>query len=352
MRIIVATTHTIPAYSGGWTTPLDLFGEDHQSMYVIRNYLPVERRIEGIKVAGTGAVGFLKEPWQQGEKYRIGLVRWMFRRSLQRHFRKFRADFVLCLDPGAGYAAMESGLPYAMRFHSKLIAEHLGDNFEELLKKALFNISGPTTGADGIEELPHNQDLARFSYMESPKPERAILLTSIDDVHEPELFVRGVMLSKSMKGDIVGTGPDRRKIEALCRETGGRVRCLKPVPRLQVPELLKNYQVGVATVKKISDEVYQMKVNAYMASGLFTLAKPWTHIAKEAPELIGTFITAEDLARWLDHLQTNWMETLPVIRKAREWILENYSVEIPRRRFKEILNEKVVPLKLDQSANS
>lgn len=312
-------------------------------MYVIRNYPPVTRMIEGVKVVGTGAIGLLKEPWDRGERYRIGLVRKLFRRNLQTQFRKFRADFILCLDPGSGYEALNAGLPYAMRFHSRLIPEHLGENFEELLKKSLFNISGPTTGAVGIEELPHNQDLTRFIYKEPEKPERAILLTSIDDVHEPELFIEGIMLSESMKGDIVGTGPYRRKIEAICSKTGGRVRCLAPVPRLKVPELLNNYQVGVATVKKISEEVYQMKVNAYMASGLFTLVKPWTHIAKEAPDLIQTFITAGEMSEKLNHLQKNWAETLQTRRNAREWIHRHYSVDIPRKRFNEILREKVAP---------
>ncbi len=147
------------------------------------------------------------------------------------------------------------------------------------------------------------------------------------------------MLSKNISGDIVGTGIERKRIASLCKKTGGRVRCLPPVPRLKVPELLNNYQIGVATVKKVPVH-YQMKVNGYMASGLFTLSKPWTHIALEAPALVRTFTTARELADQLDYLTENWADTLETRRKARDWINEHYSVEIPRKRFREILNEK------------
>jgi len=341
MRILVATTYTIPAYSGGWTTPLDLFGDEHQAMYVVRNHHAGTSIIEGIRCVGVGAIGRFAVPWNRAEKYRHALVQRLFRNALKRHFHKFRADFVLCLDPEAGYAAMHAGLPYAMRFHSKLSRTDQNPPFDELMNNAIFAISGPSTQAPpDVELIPHNQDLSRFTYLESPSAERAILLTSIDSIHEPELFIEGVMLSKRMKGDIVGTGEDRKKISALCRKTGGRVRCLSPVPRLKVPELLNNYQVGVATVRNISPIVYQMKVNAYMASGLYTLVKFWTHIALEAPDLVGTFITARELADQLDYLSDNWLDTLGIRRKALAWIHENYSVEIPRKRFREILNEK------------
>lgn len=340
MRIIVATTHTIPFYSGGWTTPLDLFGQDHQAMYVIRKHKIGVKTLEGIKCVGVGASGKLGSPWQRADRYRFWLIQKLFQESLKKHFCKFKADFILCLDPEAGYAAMQANLPFALRFHSKLERAHLGPDFSTLMGTALFATACPATHIPNVEILAHNQDLSRFEYLENPSAERAILLTSIDAIHEPELFIEGVMLSKTMKGDIVGTGEDRDKISALCRETGGRVRCLPPVPRLKVPELLSNYQVGVATVKEISPIVYQMKVNAYMAAGLYTLAKPWTHIASEAPELIGTFTTAQDMADRLDYLSENWGETLEVRRKARDWIHEHYSVEIPRKRFNEILKNR------------
>ncbi|MCK5131023.1 MAG: hypothetical protein KAR40_02600 [Candidatus Sabulitectum sp.] len=340
MRIIVATTHTIPVYSGGWTTPLDLLGQDHQAMYVIRKYKLSTKTYEGIKCVGVGATGVLSVPWKRGDRHRHRLIQWLFRRSLKKHFGKFNADFVLCLDPEAGYSAMYSGLPYAMRFHSKLQPEHLGPDFAALIKNAVFATACPATHIPDIEVLAHNQDLSRFEFTESPTAERALLLTSIDSIHEPELFIEGVMLSKTMKGDIVGTGEDRDHIAALCRKTKGRVRCLPPVPRLKVPELLRNYQVGIATVQEISPVVYQMKVNAYMAAGLYTLAKPWTHIVAETPELVGSFTTAQDMADCLDYLSENWLETLETRRKARDWIHKHYSVEIPRRRFNEILSEK------------
>jgi hypothetical protein len=343
MRILVATTFTIPAFSGGWTTPLDLFGNEHQSMYVVRNHKLGTRVVEGIKCVGTGAVGGFSRPWKISEKYRHAFVQRLFRNALKQNFQSFKADFVLCLDPEAGFAAMHSGLPYAMRFHSQLSPEDRKPPFDDLMRNALFAVSCPQTNVPDTIVVPHNQDLSRFTYRESPKAEKALLLTSIDSIHEPELFIEGVVLSKKMKGDIVGTGEDRKKIAKLCSRTSGKVRCLSPVPRLSVPELLGSYQIGVATVKKVSPIIYQMKVNAYMASGLYTLAKPWTHIVSEAPDLVSSFVTAREMADCLDYLSENWSETLTARRKAREWINEHYSVEIPRKIFREILDNTFSP---------
>ncbi len=340
MRILVASTYTIPAFSGGWTTPLDLFGTDHQAMYVIRNYKPGSRFIEEINVAGVGATGILHKPWNVAEKYRHALIQKLFRIKLKKCFAEFNADFVLCIDPSAGYAAMEAELPYALRFHSNVAKEYRSSYFAKLLDNAIFSTACPQTHMPDIEVLAHNQDLSRFKYIEHPVAERALLLTSIDPIHEPELFIEGVMLSKNVKGDIVGTGEDRKKISAICKKTNGKVRCLPPVSRLKIPELMKNYQIGVATVTNVSPIIYQMKVNTYMASGLYTLAKPWTHIVSEAPDLVGSFTTARELAEHLDYLNENWLETLETRRKAKEWIHQHYNVEIPRKRFNEILSEK------------
>lgn len=336
MRILVASTYTIPAYSGGWTTPLDLFGDEHRVMYVVRNFKRGVHTIEGVKCVGTGSS---MSPWPRAERIRSAYFQNQFEKILKQQFSIFGADFVLCLDPNAGYAAARAGLPYSMRFHSPAEEDVTSEKFRKLIDDAIFAISGPTTFIPDVEVIPHNQDLSRFNYQESNSAQKAILLTSINRFREPDLFIDGVLLSKKISGDIVGTGIERKRIASLCKKTGGRVRCLPPVPRLKVPELLNNYQIGVATVKKVPVH-YQMKVNGYMASGLFTLSKPWTHIALEAPELVRTFTTARELADQLDYLTENWADTLITRRKARDWINEHYSVEIPRKRFREILNEK------------
>ncbi len=332
MRILVATTSTIPAFSGGWTTPLDLFGNEHEAMYLIRDFPPGERTIEGIKVAGVLSGRPLSRPL---DRFRDAAARRLFRVKLGKYFNTFRADFVLCLDSDAGFQALHAGVPYALRLHSPEPSLK-GERLNRLLSGALFATACPLTYIPGVEILPHNQDLSRFTYTEHPAAERAVLLTTINPFREPELFIEGVMLSKNMKGDIVGTGENTGRIDAMCNRTGGRVRRLPPVPRLEIPSLLGNYQVGVATVKKVPLH-YQMKVNDYIASGLFTLAKPWTHIAVEAPELVRTFTTAQELASQMDYLQENWAETLEIRRAANRWVHENYSVEIPRKRFREIL---------------
>ncbi len=339
MRIIVATTYTLPGYSGGWTTPLDLFGDEHRAMYVIRNAPRRRRTVEGVPVAGVGVRGLLSLSWKKAERLRRAAAEHLFRRTIERCFDDFQADFVLCLDEKAGSAALGAGLPYVLRFHSKVSRESQGPLFRKVMKGAVFAITGPTTQVEGIREIPHNQDLSRFRYHESPRAERAILLTVINSVHEPEVFVEGVMKSQTMCGDIVGDGPLRPRIQQMCRQTGGRVRCLPPVFRLQVPQLLDEYQIGVATGLKIMPVWYQMKVNAYMASGLYTITRPWTHVAVEAPDLVSTFHSPGELGRHLDRVSRNWEETLPVRRQARDWIHRNYSVEIPRRMFRQLLRE-------------
>ncbi len=336
MRILVATTYTIPAYSGGWTTPLDLFGDQHQAMYVVRNFKAGIHTIENVKCVGVGSS---QAPWPHAERFRNAYFQLRFQKTLKQQFSIFNADFILCLDPNAGYAAMGTGLPYAMRFHSPLGKEGATAQYAQLVKNSVFTTACPATNIPDMEVLAHNQDLSRFNYFESPSAERAILLTSINSFREPELFIEGIMLSKKIKGDIVGTGVDRDKIASICSTTGDRVRCLPPVSRLKVPELLNNYQIGVATVKKVPVH-YQMKVNGYMASGLFTVTKPWTHIAIEAPGLVRTFTTARELADQLDYLSDNWLETTEIRRKARDWINKHYSIDVPRKRFNEILSEK------------
>lgn len=344
MRILIATTHTIPAFSGGWTTPLDLLGTDHQAMYVIRNFPPVKKTVEGVRVVGVGvSPGFSKE-WSRYEKYRVSGIKKLYKRTLQREFSRFKADFILCLDPEAGLMCLSAGLPYALRFHTAVSPGLTGKELSSLLSNALFSTACQRTNVPGVEVLPHNQDLSRFKYIEHPRAERAVLLTGLNPVREPELFIDGIMASKTMKGDIIGTGPLESKIVSLCRKTNGRVRKLSPVSRLIIPEVLSNYQVGVATIKKVPVH-YQMKINSYMASGLFTLAKPWTHVVEECPQLVRTYVTAEELAEQLNWLSENWDETLETRREARKWIHENYSVDIPRKRFNEILEETFGSLK-------
>jgi hypothetical protein len=349
MRILVATTYTMPGYSGGWTTPLDLFGDEHQAMYVVRNIPRAHRRIEGIRVEGVGIRGLLARPWLRGERFRVAIAERAFAMQLTRHFGEFEADFVLCLDITAGGAALRAGLPYGLRFHSKVGEENKGRLYRQVMENAIFVTTGPTTQVEGVKEIPHNQDLSRFIYREHPRAERAVLLTSIDHVHEPEVFVEGIMLSDTMRGDIVGDGPLRSSVRRMCSQTGGRVRCLSPVLRLQVPRLLTHYQIGVVTGRRIMPVLYQMKVNAYMAAGLYTIARPWTHIVAEAPELVSTFKSPGELAEELDRTSRNWSQTLRTRRRAREWVHRNYSVDVPRRLFRETLAEHF-PAKMSRGA--
>ncbi|MCK5115980.1 MAG: hypothetical protein KAR44_05230 [Candidatus Aegiribacteria sp.] len=328
MRILIASSGTIPGYSGGWTTTLDLLGDTHQSMYVISGAKPGLHSMEGVQYLGLGLVN----------RYLRLIRKTITASAVKWAYRKFNADFILCLDEVMGFSVQKTGLPYAMRFHRKVEPGVIGDPLQNLLQGALFSTATPGADIPGVEVIPHNQDLSRFSFAPSAKPEKALLLTCINEVHEPDLFIDGICLSRGMKGDIIGTGPSKKRIEKICRSTAGRVRCLDPVPRLQVGQLSGEYQVGVATIIRRDKVVYQMKVNMYLACGMHTMVKPYTHIVKEAPELVDTFSSPRELADRLDETAGKWRELEPRRRNAREWVLKNYSVEIPRRRFREILN--------------
>ncbi len=337
MRVLIASSATIPGYSGGWTTTLDLLGDRHESMYVIHSARPGLRRMEGVQYFGLGLGRSDGTGFPLSSRIVSVLKRILTPSVIKWAFRKFNADFVLCLDEVMGFSVQKTGLPYAMRFHSDVQSWVIGAPLDDLLKGALFSTACQGKDVPGVEVLPHNQDLSRFSFAPAAKPERALLLTCINDEHEPDHFIEGICLSKGMVGDIIGTGPAKKRIDKLCRSTGGRVRVLDPVLRLQTGQLSGQYQVGVATLQKYEKFVYQMKVNMYLACGMHTMVKPCTHIVKEAPELIDTFSSPQELADRLDEIQEKWQELESRRLRGRKWIMENYSVEIARRRFEEIL---------------
>lgn len=337
MRILVASSGTIPGYSGGWTTTLDLLGDRHIPLYVITDARPGVREMEGVRYLGLGLGG------SRGGRLPGRLAALMGKAlvpmALKTAFRRFGADFVLCLDETMGFHAAAGKLPYAMRFHRKVEPSVIGPPLERLLEGALFSTACQGTDVPGVEVLPHNEDLSRYSFAEAERPRRALLLTCVNEVHEPDLFIEGVCLSRDIRGDIVGTGPSLERVKRVCRSTGGRVRCLEPVPRLRLNSLSGRYQIGVATIIRRDIVVYQMKINMYLACGMHTMVKPYTHIMNEAPEFAHPFSTPEELAERLDQVQENWRELESRRRSARDWVLRNYSVEIPRRRFEELLGD-------------
>lgn len=339
MRILIASSGTIPGYSGGWTTTLDLLGNNHKAMYVISNARLGLHNMEGVKYFGLGLGQEDGMIYPLPRRFAGPLRKLLAPYAVKWAFRKFNADFVMCLDELMGFLVQKTGLPYAMRFHTKVDPSVVGAPLEKLLEGALFSTACKGSDVPGVGMIPHNQDLSRFSFSRAVKPERALFLTSINEVHEPELFIEGITLSKNMKGDIIGTGPLKNRIKKICHTTSGRVRLLDPIPRLQVGNLSGKYQIGVATIIRRDRVVYQMKINMYLACGMHTLVKPYTHIVKEAPELVETFSTPRELADGFDEITERWMELEPRRKRARDWVLENYSVEIPRKRFREILRQ-------------
>ncbi|OPL19727.1 MAG: hypothetical protein AVO35_01770 [Candidatus Aegiribacteria sp. MLS_C] len=338
MRIIVASSATIPGYSGGWTTTLDLLQEDHSPVYLIIGAPPGIHSMEGVEYVGLGIPD--RRPTTLPGRLTGFLRRLAAPRALEWVYRRYRADFVLCLDEVSGFAALRAGVPYAMRFHSHVTESLIGPPLDSLLAGALFSTACQGSEVPGVEVLPHNQDLSRFEFPPAARPERALLLTCINEEHDPLTFVEGVAGSRDMRGDIIGTGPLRDRVEKACGTTGGRVRCLDPVPRLSTGRLSGKYQVGVATLVERPDiNNYQMKTSMYLACGMHTLVRPFSMMARNAPRFVHTFDDAKGLSRALDRVQEDWESLEDGRREAREWVMKNCSVDIPRRRFREILEQ-------------
>lgn len=338
VRILVVSSATIPGFSGGWSTPLDVFGDSHNPMYLISYCRPGLRRFEGVPYLGLGLSGRrFEHPFL--ERIRCKIERELVPLGIKWCFRHFKADIVICLDELAGFAAMKTGLPFAMRFHSNTAPETGGGQLERLLSRALFSTATNGITIPGTVTLLHTEDISRYAFAPPTMPRKAILLCVLNEEHRPQDFIEGVMASRSMTGDIVGTGPLKDIVGKLCEETDGRVRLLPPMPRLRLGEISGRYQVGVATLAPRESLVYQMKVATYMACGMHVIASKWTDTVHKVPHLLDVYTDPNDLARKLDLVQENWMSLEDRRRAALHWVKENYSIEIPRRVFNDLLEK-------------
>ena len=336
MKVLVATYHTLPGYSGGWTTPLDLLEKDHDVRYVAARGFGGHYELEGIPVHGLRMI--FRNNSVSGLKGRLSkkVSEIAFGLTIMREFRVFQPDFVLCLDMLSARRCISLGLPYALRIHTQPITTPPAE-IERLLNGALFATLCPSVSIPGVEVLPHTEDLDRFTYIEHPSAKEVVLVSSLDSIRRPMLFIEGVMKS-SLNGTIAGDGPLRKEIERACASSGGKLTYHEPVLRTELPAFLNRFQIGVACYRKVQ-EIYQMKVPEYQASGIYPLVMPWTHLAIEAPELTGIFETPEELAACIDDTSKHWHETLDRRRKGRDFALKYYHVTHARQRFREILEE-------------
>ncbi len=338
MRILIASHDTIPGYSGGWSTPLDLLQDEHEVAYVVKRGLSGSYTLENVPVFGVLKPLRFSKDWFSLNRIRLALASLPFRHAIARAFQAHNADFVLCLNISSARECFSLDLPYALRFHGNPSPTAPGE-LRKLLDRALFITLGPSVEIPGydFETINHSVNLDRFEFIEHDRAERVLLLSTLNPLRRPELFIEGVMKSK-LSGTIVGDGILRSKVERLCSRTGGKVTYHQPILRLDLPEFLKQFQIGVACFKKVPF-IYQMRVNEYMASGIFPLVTPWTHLATEAPEFSRSFETAEDLAQQIDWLAEKWDCTLENRIGARKFVLDNYHVNRPKERMREILAE-------------
>jgi len=340
MRILVASYHTVPGYSGGWATPLDLLQPGHEVSYVAALGRSGRYELEGVGVAGLGPAFRVADPLTRPRTL-VGRVakklsELAFGRLVEKEFRRLRPRFVLCLDMLTARQCIARGLPYALRIHSAPGGTP-PEEIRRLLDGALFATACQMTGVPGVEILPHTVDLRRFHWTAAQAAETAVMVTVLYETRLPLLFAEGV-LGSSLRGAIVGDGPLRDSVDRACRASGGRVTRMEPVLRSEMPSLLARFQIGVACHVEVPS-IYQMKVPEYQAAGLYPLVMPWNHLALEAPELAGVFRTAEELSCELDRVAAGWESTLETRRRGREFALERYDVAPARVRFAEILRE-------------
>ncbi len=337
MKILVATYHALPGYSGGWATPLELMEEDYNVRYVVAKGEEGYYELENIRVYGLRKVfrskptaGLTGRLWNKLSETAFGF-------AIRNEFRTFQPDFVLCLDIISARQCVSLGIPYALRFHAQPSTTPLRE-IERLLSSAIFSTMSPSINIPGVEVLPHTENLDRFTYIEHPSAEEVVLVVStLDSLRRPMLFVEGVMKS-SLKGTILGDGPLRKEVESACIASRGKLMYHEPVLRTGLPAFLSRFQIGVASYIKVP-EIYQMKVPEYQASGIFPLVMPWTHLALEAPELTKTFETPEELAALIDDTAKHWDDTLETRRKGRDFALKHHHVAQAKQRFREILEE-------------
>jgi len=343
VRILVASYHTVPGYSGGWATPLDLLTPGFDVSYAAALGREGVYELEGVRVNGLRRafrVGDpLTRPGTLPGRVAKKLSEQAFGRLISREYRRLRPRFVLCLDILTARQCISRKIPYAIRIHSDPVGTPPAE-LRRLLDGALFATACQMTGVQGVEILPHSVDLHRFPWTEAPAAEDALMVTVLYETRLPMLFVEGV-LGSSLRGTIVGNGPLRDRVEEACRDSAGRVTLREPVLRTEMPSLLAQYQIGVACHKEVPS-IYQMKVPEYQAAGLFPMVMPWNHLALEAPDLAGVFRTADELSMELDRVADHWKETLDTRRRGRDFALAKYDVAPARIRFREILRESGV----------
>lgn len=343
MRILVATWHAVPGTSGGWATPLDLLQPEYDVSYAAALGREGVYELEGVRVAGLARALRVRDPQRRPRTLAGRLAKRLseqaFGRLISREVGRLRPRFVLCLDLLTARQCIARGIPYALRIHTTPHGTP-PEELARLLGGALFATACQSTAVPGVEILPHNVDLGRFRFTSHETATSAVMVSVLNDVRLPLLFVEGV-LGSSLKGTVIGDGPLRPQVEDACRASGGRLTCRGPELRTRLPESLGQFQIGVACYREVAS-IYQMKVPEYQAAGLYPLVMPWNHLAQEAPDLCGIFRNAGELSSELDRAAEHWGETLETRRRGREYALAHYDVAPARVRFREILRESGV----------
>jgi hypothetical protein len=332
VKILIASFHTMPGISGGWTTPLDLLGPDHEVTYVVSRGRPGRYRLEGVEVNCAQ----LKLPMVTRPGRLAGYAsRWnllAFRHVLRQIAASRRFDCLVCLETVSAICAQKVGLRYVLRLHDYPDAAQ----YERAKKNAVL-VTSVDPSVPGARYLPHAIDVSRYHYNDFAVARSAVLVAALDPATAPLTFVRAVAQS-NVPGTIYGDGSMRPAVARACRETTGKVTYAGPVQRLALDSIYQRHEIGIACINRARNP-YIMKISDYQACGLYPVVQQGTHLSLDRPDLCRVFRTEDELTEQINWVHEHWSALGPIRLANRAYVEKHYDVAEPRRLFYGWLSE-------------
>lgn len=295
MNILVISLDTIPAYSGGWTSNVDLLTKDHAIGFISARNSPLNQTlIEGI-------------PVYPSEYSSAGL-----KKAILEVIKEY--DFCLCLGDRESLVCQELHVPYMTRYHTLPFDGSL-QTARQVKKDAFWTIENhPILPKDIVDMvIPHaiNPDryeaCYKFHLQENLTQVNFLMLATLNWVENPTDFINACKMAK-VNGTIVGDGEDRAEVELKCRFSHGYCNYLGARTHAELPEVLRNYNVGVSTLHPNSPNKYLLKSIEYAAAGLVI-------IQPELAKLEIPCLTYNHLSKLID-LLGNYMYDSPNIMRT------------------------------------
>lgn len=262
MRILIVSFDTIPGYSGGFTTNVDLISRDHELTWVTGRLPGNITHIEGMKTYkpdySHGAFkDFIKHMFQEGY------------------------DFCLCLGDRESAICQELGIPYMTRYHTIPFDSSLQLAYK-VKKDAFWTIENhhilPKDLIDTV--IPHAIDPERYAdcyqkHLETDYTQiRFVLLATLNWVEDPFTFIKACKQAK-VQGWIIGDGVLRQEVITRCALSRGYCTYIGAVSHADLPKRLLPFAVGVSTLSEKSPNKSLLKCIEYAAAGLTIIQPAW-----------------------------------------------------------------------------